>query len=388
MSLPENPTTSRPLIGMSKLMRLAYDNADIGPIWNDLLARTKADPADAAAWMDISVLMLATGRREQALEVQTAAIALQPVYRRVFGAGNGPTVAAFVTAGDMMANTPVEFLLEGSNAVLVYVYIDAGTDRLPDLGTVDAAFMAIGQSPENEAVLANLEHLLATWKGPRILNGAPLTVAGLTRDGVHRLLAGEPSILSPATVEVKRDALLAVSQERDGLHTLLTGAGFPLVVRPAGTHAGGGMERIGGASELADYLARQPQELFYLSPFVDYAGPDGLCRKQRIVFIAGKPFASHCAVSGHWMEHFDADFAARHAEAFAALNRCIGLDYFGIDCAEMRDGRLLVFEVDVAMIVHDMDSEKVFPYKKPAMRKLFRAFQQALFDGCGKAAHA
>jgi hypothetical protein len=40
------------------------------------------------------------------------------------------------------------------------------------------------------------------------------------------------------------------------------------------------------------------------------------------------------------------------------------------------------------MIVHDMDSEKVFPYKKPAMRKLFRAFQQALFDGCGKAAHA
>jgi hypothetical protein len=79
-----------------------------------------------------------------------------------------------------------------------------------------------------------------------------------------------------------------------------------------------------------------------------------------------------------WMADFDSDFAARHADAFEALHRRIGLDYFAIDCAEMADGRLLLFEADVAMIVHSMDSEVVFPYKKQPMNALFSAFENAL----------
>ena len=125
-----------------------------------------------------------------------------------------------------------------------------------------------------------------------------------------------------------------------------------------------------------------------------------LYNKQRIVFIKGKAFASHMALSDHWivhylsagmsqsaakraveqawMENFDTDFAVRHAEAFAALHRHIDLDYFGIDCAELPDGRLLVFEVDVAMVVHNMDSAGIYPYKQVAMRKLFDAFIEAV----------
>ena len=80
------------------------------------------------------------------------------------------------------------------------------------------------------------------------------------------------------------------------------------------------------------------------------------------------------------MADFDADFAQRHATAFASLYDRIGPDYFGIDCAEMPDGRLLIFEVDVAMIVHDMDCPQIFPYKPAAMRKLFEGFLAALAD--------
>jgi hypothetical protein len=79
-----------------------------------------------------------------------------------------------------------------------------------------------------------------------------------------------------------------------------------------------------------------------------------------------------------WMANFDNDFALRHAAAFDALHRRFGLDYFAIDCAELADGRLLMFEADVAMIVHSMDSEAVFPYKKTSMNKLFAAFEGAL----------
>ena len=78
------------------------------------------------------------------------------------------------------------------------------------------------------------------------------------------------------------------------------------------------------------------------------------------------------------MTGFDDGFAVRHASAFAALSQRLGLDYFGIDCAETPDGRLLVFEADVAMIVHALDPAGIFPYKKPAMRRLFEAFVEAL----------
>lgn len=160
------------------------------------------------------------------------------------------------------------------------------------------------------------------------------------------------------------------------------------------------MEKITNEEELSRYLDGQSEAEYYIAPFIDYSGPDGKFRKQRIAFIDGKAYASHLAVSDHWMVHylsagmakyadrraeeaawmrdFDSDFAARHAVAFDALHRRLGLDYFAIDCAELPDGRLLLFEADVAMIVHSMDSDVTFPYKKQAMSKLFDAFENAL----------
>ena len=70
--------------------------------------------------------------------------------------------------------------------------------------------------------------------------------------------------------------------------------------------------------------------------------------------------------------------APRHAQAFAALHAALGLDYFAIDCAELPDGRLLLFEADVAMILHAMDSETLYPYKRAPMLRLFAAFQAHL----------
>jgi hypothetical protein len=190
---------------------------------------------------------------------------------------------------------------------------------------------------------------------------------------------------------------MVLAEDRALLEALLPGREFPLIVRPVGSHAGTGLARIDTPAAMALYLARQPGEIFYLSPFVDYSGPDGLYRKLRIAMIEGRPFVAHMAVSEHWMVHylnagmaesaakraeerammesFEVYFALRHQEAFADLAQRIGLDYFAVDCAEARDGRLLIFEADTAMIIHDMDPPALYPYKAPAMRELFRAFQ-------------
>ena len=81
-----------------------------------------------------------------------------------------------------------------------------------------------------------------------------------------------------------------------------------------------------------------------------------------------------------FMDDFAGNFAKRHSAAFSHLASKINLDYFGIDCAEDRDGRLVVFEADNAMIVHDMDPPDVFPYKQPHMQAIFDAFAQMLYS--------
>ena len=43
-------------------------------------------------------------------------------------------------------------------------------------------------------------------------------------------------------------------------------------------------------------------------------------------------------------------------------------------CAQAVDGKLLLFEADIAMIVHSMDSPAIYPYKVPQMRAVFAAF--------------
>jgi hypothetical protein len=153
-------------------------------------------------------------------------------------------------------------------------------------------------------------------------------------------------------------------------------------------------------ADLADTLLVSPAKDFFITAFEDYSGPDGLFRKYRIAFLDRQPFLCHMAVSSHWMVHylnagmtesaekraeeafamaeFDTGFARRHAGAFAALHRRLPFDYYSIDCAETRDGRLLVFEADVAAIIHLMDPPDLFPYKQPQMRRVFLAFEAML----------
>jgi glutathione synthase/RimK-type ligase-like ATP-grasp enzyme len=276
--------------------------------------------------------------------------------------------------------------------VLIQHFVDEDTETLDDLPPHDVAFMAVGEGPENAAVLANLSRLLKDFPGP-ILNNAPNLIAHLSRDRVSEMLADIPGVVCPQTRRVSRSMMTAAVRSGRFFD-------YPAVLRPIGSHAGHGLAKVETADDLSAFLAVSPEDEFYVAPFIDYRGTDGLYAKARVVLIDGKPFASHMACSGHWMVHylnaqmetnasrraieadwmagFEGGFAQRQGKALKAVAKAVGLDYFGLDCAELPDGRLLVFELDVAMIVHDMDSEALFPYKKPAMKKLFAAFVAAL----------
>jgi hypothetical protein len=384
--------------GLAYLGRASADPARLQPLWDELVARLTADAADAGALFDISTLLLATGNREKGLELQASAISQQPCYVR---RTDGPPVLrllAFMKPGDFTANAPLDFLLEGSAVELITCFVDRppAPEDVPDH---DVAFLAIGQAEEAEALLAEMDAALVSWPRP-VLNSKPALIRALTRDGVAARFAGHPHVFCPPVARATRGDLEPLAAGARGPESLGPDIAYPIIVRPVGTHAGVGMAKVDDASELARYLAERAESEFYVTGFVDYRSPDGLFRKLRVVFIQGRPFIAHMAISQHWMVHylnadmhlsaakrdeeaavmatFDEGFAARHAEALRAIHLAFPFDYFGMDCAESPDGRLLLFEADVALIVHAMDPVDLYPYKQPAMRRLFAAFVEML----------
>jgi hypothetical protein len=392
------PVRLAPSLGLAYLGRTIFEGVRLAEVLNPLAKRYLADPGDVGALMDLSILVHMRGDREKGLELQASALEACRIYRTTHGSGKGPKILAFMAPGDFMTNTPIDFLLEGSDAELTLYYIDGDLPTPDQVPEHDIAFLAIGQADDGSAALARLQGAFDAWPRP-VLNARPDLIAALSRDGVADRFEGHPQVLCPPTRRVERAALAAIAGGALALDALHAELRYPIIVRPIGSHAGKGLEKVDSAAELAAYVAGHEAQAFFIANFFDYAGADGLYRKLRVVFIDGQPFVSHMAVSARWMVHylnadmseaanraaeaemmetFDEGFAARHAAAFEALTRAFGLDYFGIDCAETQDGRLVVFEADVAMIVHAMDPAELYPYKKPAMAKLFSAFVAAL----------
>ena len=209
----------------------------------------------------------------------------------------------------------------------------------------------------------------------------------------------------PATAAVTRERLSELSRSAATPSDIAADLAFPVIVRPRGSHAGAGLAKIDDPAAMERYLRERQEREFFISRFVDYASGDGLFRKVRIVVVDGRPYACHLAVADRWdiwylnagmplsagkrleeetfMRTFDIGFAQRHRVALAGLVDRIGLDYFTVDCAETRDGSLLIFEADNTAIVHNMDPPDVFPYKAPQMRKVFEAFAAMLYRRAG-----
>ena len=386
------PTTA----GLAEYARAVFAGRDLQPTWERLMARATAEPADLGAMLDLSTILQLVGQREQGLALQADALARERRYRRVVGDGDGPRLLALVAAGDMMASTPIDFLLSGWNGVLELMFLAPGESATIAIPEHDIAIIGVGESDANASLIDALGAAAAHWPKP-MLNGAAASIRALGRDRAPALLEDCPGVDAPPTLRIRRDQLAALALGGAPLSLVLPERQFPIILRPVDSHAGAGLEKLDDPAQIAGYLKRHDSDVFYLAPFIDYSGPDGRFRKLRVALVGGRPFIAHMAISDHWMVHylnagmaediakraeeaqmmatFDQGFAARHAQAFAAIHAAFGLDYFAIDCAEDRQGRLLLFEADTAMIVHDMDPPGLYPYKAPAMKKLFAAFQ-------------
>ncbi len=375
-----DPSLTPPeVLGTAELAHRAFAGVALDDLLQATLRPAESGAEAAAQALDASVAYRLNFQSMRAQALQDAALALVPLYRV---ASNGPArlrLLALLAPGDLMVNTPLDFITRHLDVRLDLLFVRPGCPLPEVLPDHDVAFFAASESAP--AVPERLAPLFHRWPRPALND--PALAARLTRDGVARGIARLPGCAAPDFTRLSR-AEAADWQD------------FPVLLRPVGSHAGQDLAKLDDAAALAAYLEAVPGEAFFACPFIDYRSADGLFRKYRVAFVAGVPFLCHMAASGHWMVHylnagmtgsaakrameaeamegFATGFARRHAAAFAAVNDWLGLEYSQIDCAELPDGRLLVFEADTAAIIHQMDPPDLFPYKREPMQRVMDAF--------------
>lgn len=391
--------SQKPLMGLATLMSMAYAGKDLAPLGAELAERATSDPTDANALMDLATIMQLDFATEVAMDLQAQALRIRRHYSLPAKGKEAVRVLALMAPGELMANAPLEFLVHDSDITLEMLYVSSDYPLPLHPPEHDVVFVAVNQSDANRPILQQIEAWIKSTSRP-VLNAAE-RIALLSRTGSQMLLKSTPDIVFPASARLDRDVLAQIGRSEKAICDVLGDkGGYPIIVRPVDSHAGRGLKKIDEPSAILDYLDRTIVSDFYVSPFINYRGTDGLYRKYRIVLIDGRPYACHMAISNKWMVHylnagmdvradkraeeaqfmatFDEDFAQRHQGAFHAIAERVQLDYLVIDCAETQSGELLVFEMDSGAVVHSMDPVDVYPYKPKQMSKIFAAFREML----------
>jgi hypothetical protein len=334
------------------------------------------------------------GDPEAAIANLLAALRDDPVTVRACAA---PVRRVLVLAvpGDFQANLPLDALLGAPDTELHTLWLVDPEVALKDPFAVfgdsrpqfDCIFIAIAEDSRHRRALEAADRVAEALNMPVINQGR--RIAAVSRHGAAQLMRGLPDTVVPNQTLIGRGSLAeAASLE------------FPLIIRPARSHAGKDLARIDDAGILGNYLDRVTEELFYIAPFADYQSDDGLWRKYRIIFVDGCPWPYHLAIHSDWAiwyynARMDLDpwkrreearfvqdirqvFPGRAMGALHALAARVGLDYFGIDCGLMRDGRLVVFEIETGMIVHDWDTPEIYPYKRECTRAIREATERMI----------
>jgi glutathione synthase/RimK-type ligase-like ATP-grasp enzyme len=384
--------------GLAPFARMSLTGGDVLPIAKTLLSRAETDGDNANLLMNLSNAMQSLGQHDLGVSIQAQALALQRVY--LLKATRQPAkfrLLILLIAGDIAENTPIDCLLEDMDIDIIFYYLAPDNTLADPIPEHDVVMVGICDSDENSDAIQALIPVLADWSKPVI--NKPQYIANTGRKVASLLLQGTAGLLMPPTLRVLRTQLTSVAQGTSQLSDWVKNTNFPIILRPVGSHAGRNLERINDTQAIADYLERVEDSDFFISRFIDYSAADGLFRKFRVVLIDGKPFIAHMATSSHWMihyvnagmyddgkkraeeayvmAHFD-QFIAHHQKALDAIYQRTKLDYVGIDCAETSDGKLLVFEIDHVMVVHDMDPPALFPYKHKTMLKAKNAFRDML----------
>ena len=351
-----------------------------------------ADFGHAPASQTLAAVLEARGEAAAAAEVLETAYRRQALFLQP---ALSPRLRVLALARSGVGNVPCRFIMPARFYTRLVWYMDhAREGEAPDPADYDVVFNTIGDAD----LTSSSQRAVARFLGdcPRAVLNDPARIVETRRDLVPWLLAGVADAVVPRTVRWEAGRCSA-----GGLlaHARDHGLEPPFLLRPAGSHGG---KALTLAASLHDAAALTPEAGVdhYLTAFVDYRSPDGLFRKYRMMFVDRRPHAYHLAISDHWMVHHEtagmaaspqrrdeerrfledpeAVLGARAMAAIRTIGRRLDLDYCGVDFGLLADGRVLVFEANATMLVHEEDPAGPFADKNPHVARICEAFQALL----------
>jgi aromatic-L-amino-acid/L-tryptophan decarboxylase len=379
---PGNPLSSVNL-GILLLQTQEFDSARVH--FEHALA---IDPDNRQAHIGMSFVLASLGDPGRALRHRRAAFEGNCVIPAVYR-GKQPPIAILELVASPEGNSRIgDFLSDRffHKFLVVAEFYDPATVLPPHQFIVNAISDADVAAP----ALAGAQRLLAHTTAP-IIN-RPDAVLATGRCEIARRLSGIPGIITPATITLSRESLLAP----DALATLRRhGFDFPLLVRSLGFHGGEHFERVQKFDDLPAAVAQLPERDLAVIQFLDARSPDGKTRKYRVMMVDGELYPLHAATSSNWKIHFfSADMAdspahraydaaflenvagvlgSRALDALRQIQRELGLDYGGIDFGLNENGDVLLFEANATMAVIPPSPDTIWDYRRPAVERIYLA---------------
>ncbi len=308
--------------------------------------------------------------------------------------GEGPGVAVLLLVSAAGGNIPMQALLDDRcfrTTVLVMEYYEP---KLP-LPPHDIVFNSIGDADLCREGLEAARALFARTSRPVINHPACVLETGRF-ENIERL-RGLPNVVVPRMLRLPRH-LLAAANGAEAVSG--NGLSFPLLVRAPGFHTGQHFVHVAAPNELAAAVADFPAADVWLIERLDARDGEGMFRKFRVMFVDGRLYPLHLAISPHWKVHYftadmaqsdanrrrDAAFLAdmagaigpRGMAALERINAALGLDYGGIDFAVNGDGDILFFEANATMVVLPPSDDAKWAYRRRAFANVHSAVRAML----------
>ncbi len=356
-------------------------------------AAVRCDPADADAHMHLALVLERFGEPDVAAASWRRAYPdgeLAPLPFR----GTGTPVRLMAICSALGGNAPLDRVIDPRVFQRTTLFAEGYRDALtlPHGALLLNAIADADLAPRALDVAERVEALT----GASALN-RPSRVRQTARAANAARLRTIDGVVAPRVAAFPRDALAGASGA-----AALRAAGFtwPLLVRSAGFHNGKNFALVASTGELATTAAELPRPTLLAIEFVDVRGADGMVRKYRVLAIGGVLYPLHLALAHDWKVHyFSAAMEERQTfrdeeraflenmegalgtRAVATLRRIadlLGLDYAGIDFALDRDGRVVVFEANAAMVIASPKSDAIWNYRRAPARRAVEAAQALL----------
>jgi tetratricopeptide (TPR) repeat protein len=305
------------------------------------------------------------------------ALVTQP-YR---GTGEGVPLLLLVSARG--GNIPTRLWIDDRRFTIHALYTDYADPAL-DLPPHQLVVNAIGDADLCADALDRAEQLLSRSVAPVI--NRPARVRPTGRADNARRMAGIPGVIAPRIEMVSRRELAILR--------------YPVLLRSPGFHTGRHFVYVEDPAAASDAAASLAGEELLAIQYLDARGADGMARKYRVMFIDGRMYPLHLAISSDWKVHyFTADMAKSEAfrdeerrflldmpgvlgmramDALAGIEAALGLQYAGIDFALSPDGSVLLFEANATMVVFPPGPDPLWDYRRAAIDAALRAARQML----------